>query len=114
MSNPTKRGSLVGSLDDVHHVPEVHHIRRPLLPSRVMSGVPTERVDTLFLQPTHVVTKPATIVEDGTWLDWYECDVHPRQQRALAAALMQSATWKAGQFESSWKSPFENTHFQAY
>jgi site-specific DNA recombinase len=34
-------------------------------------------------------------------------DAAPKQQRALAAALMQNATWKAGEFESSWKSPFD-------
>ena len=31
----------------------------------------------------------------------------PQQQRALAAAVMQNATRKAGKFESSWKSPFD-------
>lgn len=33
-------------------------------------------------------------------------DSQPQQQRALVAALMQQATWKAGKFESSWKSPW--------
>jgi DNA invertase Pin-like site-specific DNA recombinase len=31
----------------------------------------------------------------------------PQQQRALATALMQNPTWKAGKFESTWKSPFD-------
>ena len=31
----------------------------------------------------------------------------PPQQRALAAALMENATWKAEKFESDWKSPFD-------
>jgi hypothetical protein len=34
-------------------------------------------------------------------------DGQPQQQRALATALMQNPTWKAGKFESSWKSPFD-------
>jgi DNA invertase Pin-like site-specific DNA recombinase len=34
-------------------------------------------------------------------------DASPQQQRAVANALMQKPTWKAGKFESSWKSPFE-------
>ena len=31
----------------------------------------------------------------------------PHQQRTLAVALLKNATWKAGKFESSWKSPFD-------
>src|SRR5262249_8629178 len=31
----------------------------------------------------------------------------PGQQRALASALFQNATWKSGEFESGWKSPFD-------
>ncbi len=34
-------------------------------------------------------------------------DAEPQYKRALAAELMQNATWKAGKFESSWKSPFD-------
>ena len=31
----------------------------------------------------------------------------PQHQRAMAAALLENATWKAGKFESAWKSPFD-------
>jgi hypothetical protein len=31
----------------------------------------------------------------------------PQQQRALATAMIQNPTWKAGKFESSWKPPFD-------
>jgi hypothetical protein len=31
----------------------------------------------------------------------------PQRQRAIAATLMENPTWKAGKFESSWKSPFD-------
>jgi hypothetical protein len=41
-------------------------------------------------------------------------DAEPKQQRALATALMQNATWKAGEFESSWKSPFDKVVFSNY
>ena len=34
-------------------------------------------------------------------------DAQPQRQRALATALMDKATWKAGKFESAWKSPFD-------
>jgi hypothetical protein len=34
-------------------------------------------------------------------------DAQPQHQRALVSAMMQSPTWKAGKFESSWKSPFD-------
>jgi DNA invertase Pin-like site-specific DNA recombinase len=34
-------------------------------------------------------------------------EAQPQQQRAIATALVQNATWKAGKFESSWKSPFD-------
>jgi hypothetical protein len=31
----------------------------------------------------------------------------PQRQRALAAALLENATWTAGKFESRWASPFD-------
>jgi hypothetical protein len=34
-------------------------------------------------------------------------DAQPQQQRATVTALLQNATWKAGKFESSWRSPFD-------
>ena len=34
-------------------------------------------------------------------------DAQPQQKRALATAMMQNATWRAGEFESSWKSPLD-------
>ena len=34
-------------------------------------------------------------------------DAEPHDQRALTASLLENATWKAGKFESSWKSPFD-------
>jgi len=34
-------------------------------------------------------------------------EAEPQQKRALAAALMQNATWKAEKFESSWKAPVD-------
>ncbi len=34
-------------------------------------------------------------------------EAEPQQKRALATALMQNATWKAGKFESTWKTPFD-------
>ena len=34
-------------------------------------------------------------------------DAEPQQKRALASTLMQNATWKAGKFESSFKTPFD-------
>ena len=34
-------------------------------------------------------------------------EAEPQRQRYLAASLLENATWKAGKFESSWKSPFD-------
>ena len=34
-------------------------------------------------------------------------DAKPRQQRALATALLADATWTAGKSESGWKAPFD-------
>jgi DNA invertase Pin-like site-specific DNA recombinase len=34
-------------------------------------------------------------------------DAGPQRQRAVANGLMRNPTWKAGKFESSWKSPFD-------
>ena len=35
-------------------------------------------------------------------------DSQSQEQGAIAATLLENATWKAGKFESSWKSPFDN------
>jgi hypothetical protein len=34
-------------------------------------------------------------------------NAQPQRQRAIATALMENATWKAGKFESAWKSPID-------